>query len=145
MELSLKKMFLFLVTIPFALFFINSCRMNDEIGNSKLNDTLTADEFLNTSEKSDFILLDVRTPEEYSKGFIEKSINLNFYDTINFNSEIVKLNRNIPYLIYCRTDKRSGRTIELMKESGFREVHILKGGIVQWQKENKPLIIKNQK
>ncbi len=54
----------------------------------------------NNTENHNFIILDIRTQEEYESGHIQNSIMID-YHTDNFKNEIDKLNKNKTYLIYC--------------------------------------------
>lgn len=91
---------------------------------------------------SNFIVLDVRTPEEFAQGYLpEKTpLNLNFY-AADFREQLAQLDREKTYLVYCRTGNRSSQTVELMKELGFRRVYDLQGGIVAWQSADLPIKI----
>lgn len=80
------------------------------------------------------MILDVRTPLEFSSGCIRGSINLDFRST-SFADELDKLDRGNAYLVYCRTGVRSGRATALMKSLGFLELYDLAGGMVGWQRE----------
>lgn len=81
-----------------------------------------------------FIILDVRTPEEYSAGHLEKAINLNYYHA-TFRHELERLNRTKIYLIYCRSGIRSGRGWILMQEMGFQQAYNLVGGVEAWHQQ----------
>lgn len=89
-----------------------------------------------------FIVLDVRTPEEYAQGHLPEKTprNLDFY-AADFREQLAQLDREKTYLVYCRTGNRSGETMKLMKELGFRRVYDLKGGIVAWQSAGLPIKI----
>ncbi len=87
----------------------------------------------------DFIILDVRTPEEYKEGYIENALNINFYSD-EFNSELRKLDKDKAYLIYCRSGGRSGRTLNMMKQLGFKEVYNIQGGMVKWLYRENPVV-----
>lgn len=87
---------------------------------------------------SNFVLLDIRTPEEHGMGHIPGSHLLDFYGP-NFEAELGKLPRNAPILLYCRSGNRSGQAIRTMQSMGFTEVRHLAGGIVSWQAEARPL------
>src|SRR4030042_5480607 len=50
---------------------------------------------------ADFVIIDVRTPSEYSGSRIENAINVNHSDS-NFRDEISKQDRNKVSLAYCR-------------------------------------------
>jgi rhodanese-related sulfurtransferase len=89
--------------------------------------------------REDFVIIDVRTPEEYADGHIENAINLDYYSKA-FEDELNKLDRNKIYLIYCRSARRSGMALDTMKELGFTKVYNMLGGIIQWKAEGFPTI-----
>ena len=86
------------------------------------------------SEK-DFLIIDVRTAEEFEELRIPESINIDFYNPQNFIQELEKLDKSKSYYIYCRTGSRSANTCELMKEMGFSNSYNLLGGITEWKGE----------
>ncbi len=93
----------------------------------------------NNRDNPNFVILDVRTPEEFAEERIEDTINLDYYaDT--FEDELNKLDKNKPYVIYCRSGMRSGATLDLMKELGFKEVYNILGGIIAWKADVLPTI-----
>ena len=81
-----------------------------------------------------FIIIDVRTPEEFVEGHIEGAINIDFRSE-NFGGQIDELNRNNKYLIYCRSGNRSRGALEVMVEMDFKEVYHLLAGIIKWVDE----------
>ena len=66
---------------------------------------------------------------------------LDFYDPA-FATQIAELDRDVPYLLYCRSGNRSGQTIELMEQLGFTDVANLDGGILAWDDAGQPVVIK---
>jgi rhodanese-related sulfurtransferase len=93
---------------------------------------------LENKENSDFVVLDVRTLQEYQAGHLPGAIRIDFYSE-NFRAGLGKLDRDKTYLVYCRTSNRSGQAVSMMKEIGFRKVYHLIGGIVAWNGEDLPL------
>ena len=85
------------------------------------------------SEES--VIIDVRTDDEFSTGYIKGAVNIDFYKGNEFISEIEKLEKSKAYFIYCKSGARSGQTCELMKQKGFKKVYNLKGGILGWTGE----------
>jgi len=81
----------------------------------------------------DFVILDLRTPEEYKKEHIKNAKNLNYYSK-TFKNELNKLEKDKTYVIHCRSGGRSGKTAPIMKELGFNEVYDM-GGITQWKEQ----------
>ncbi len=88
---------------------------------------------------SDFVIIDVRTPEEFSEGYIEGAINIDFYSE-TFPDELNILDKNKTYLIYCLIGGRSGSALDIMEELNFREAYNMTGGIIQWQAEGFPTV-----
>lgn len=107
------------------------------IKNITLKEALTLIE--NNRDNPNFVILDVRTPEEFAEERIENTINLDYY-TDTFEDELNKLDKNKPYVIYCRSGMRSGVTLDLMKELGFKEVYNILGGILAWKADVLPTI-----
>ena len=95
--------------------------------------------FVKVLEKDNFQVLmqqksqviDVRTPEEYALGYIEGAILID-YKASDFQASISALNRNITYLIYCRSGNRSGKASKVMDSLGFKNIYDLKGGYMNW-------------
>jgi len=92
-------------------------------------------------ENSDFMIIDVRTPEEYSNGFIKGAENIDI-KSIDFANNIDKLDKKKTYLIYCKSGGRSSKAFEVMKSKGFANVYNMLGGITKWTNEKREIIIK---
>jgi len=84
-------------------------------------------------DEGDFIILDVRTSEEFKEQKLPNSINIDFYNPQNFIQELEKLDKNKSYYVYCKTGNRSATTCDLMKEMGFTKTYNLLGGISEWK------------
>jgi phage shock protein E len=63
-------------------------------------------------------VIDVRTPEETSLGYLEGS---QLFDIQNasFMDNLATLDPAADYYIYCRSGNRAGQAIEIMKQAGF--------------------------
>lgn len=72
------------------------------------------------------ILLDVRTPQEYSGGHIPGSINVPL-QTIDKVSSVTD-NKNTQIFVYCRSGGRSRQATNILKQMGYTKVKDL-GGI----------------
>lgn len=78
------------------------------------------------------IVLDVRTPEEFSAGHLANAININLEGS-DFTTEVSKLDKNATVAVYCRSGNRSGVATEQMAGLGFTDMYDMQGGIVEWQ------------
>ena len=84
--------------------------------------------------KSKIQVLDVRTPEEWKKGFIKDAIFDNFYDE-NFSEKSIKmLDKKQPVYVYCRSGGRSVKASKILLEKGFQNVINIEGGYLSWEK-----------
>ena len=92
----------------------------------------------NRAGSAGFIILDVRTPEEFAEGHLSGAMNLNVLGP-DFERQVGTLDREKSYLVYCRTGNRSARAIQAMDRLGFRSVYHMFEGIVAWQKKGFPL------
>lgn len=93
-------------------------------------DPATAAEYI---EDANAVLLDIRTPEEFTEARIDGAVNIDFYAD-DFEAKIADLDRATPYVVYCRSDNRSGQAMELFRELEFDEVREIDGGIVAWMR-----------
>lgn len=89
-------------------------------------------------DNPDFVILDVRTEEEYSQGHLKDSSNID-YNSETFVEEIGELDETKTYLVYCRTGRRSDAAAEKMAETGIVNIYHLQGGITEWQDEGFPV------
>lgn len=83
-------------------------------------------------------VVDVRTPEEFSEGYIKGAVNIDWTGD-GFEAKVSKLDKNKPAFVYCRSGKRSSAAANKMRSLGFKEVYDLDGGILEWESENLPL------
>jgi rhodanese-related sulfurtransferase len=90
-------------------------------------------------DNPNFVLIDVRTPEEFSGGHIEGAININ-YNEGSFVGDLNRLDKEKTYLIYCRTGRRSVDTLNIMKRLGFKTVYRIAGDITRWKSQGLPVV-----
>ena len=86
------------------------------------------------SSSDDFVILDIRTSEEFAAGKIEDSINIDFYAT-DFREQLDGLDKDTHYLVYCNSGNRSGQALPIFEDLGFAEVDNLSTGITGWHNE----------
>ena len=92
------------------------------------------DEAAELMEKENgFILLDVRTKEEYESGHIPHSINLPLGD-IGSSSISILPDKSQMILVYCRSGNRSRQASEKLVKFGYTSVVEI-GGINSWKGE----------
>lgn len=123
----------FIIYSAFCLILFNSCKQSSA-QKSSLSPTEFADKI---KELPDAIILDVRTPGEFSEGHIKNATNLDWNGT-TFLTEIEKMDKSKPILVYCLSGGRSGEAASKMRSIGFEQVYELSGGMMKWKGEKMP-------
>tara|TARA_B100000287_G_scaffold169449_1_gene159845 strand:+ start:638 stop:1249 length:612 start_codon:yes stop_codon:yes gene_type:complete len=88
------------------------------------------------------IIIDVRTPEEFNKGHLRNSLNVNWFDE-NFDENLKIFNKDLPVFVYCLSGGRSSKANEKIQSLGFENVYELDGGILEWRKNKLPEALLN--
>ena len=118
----------------FFLLLVCSCQIFES---NEINEI--SDAQFNEIQDSDYILVDVRTIEEYESGHIQDAINFDFYSE-SFQKEILSIDKSASIVLYCRTQNRSIKTANYLKENGYKEITVLEGGITSWVKNGNDLV-----
>ncbi len=89
---------------------------------------------------STVLVLDVRTPEEYTGqlGHIDHALLIPVQELEKRIGELEEY-KGKTVLAVCRTGRRSGSATDLLKEKGFT-VKNVEGGMVKWNEENLPVV-----
>jgi rhodanese-related sulfurtransferase len=103
------------------------------IGQDTTGSAISQQKFKKLIKKKNSVVIDVRTPEEYQAGFIASATNLNVMDSLNFLNTMATLDKKKKYLLYCKSGRRSGKALLMMKNMGFQNIRHLKGGITEWK------------
>lgn len=88
------------------------------------NGFLTKESIKDIQEKNNYVILDVRTKEEYNEKHIVDSI-LIPYDEIS--DKTVNIDKDKTILVYCRSGKRATTAVEKLKRLGYTAYNM--GGI----------------
>ena len=89
-------------------------------------------------KKSKFIvIIDVRTAEEFAMGHLKSAQNIDIRQPDAY-SKLDKLNPKTTYLVYCRTNHRSGMAVDYMIQKGFKSVYQMMDGFPGWAANNLP-------
>ena len=131
--------------IIIMLFMISSCQQKEaensasesieyRVQETKIENITAIEAAKILKENLDMMILDIRTPEEYTSGHIPASINID-YKAENFESELKKLDRSKSYLMHCRSGRRSTAALDTFSKLGFEHIIHIDDGILGWNKE----------
>jgi rhodanese-related sulfurtransferase len=89
-------------------------------------------------DNPNYIILDVRTPTEFSGGHVKCAKNVD-YRAEDFQKQLENMDKNKKYLVYCGAGFRGLRAIKLMKKLDFMEVYNISGGFKKWNAMKLPV------
>ena len=121
------------------LFFCLSCKQEQTKGEIQV---VSADEMKELLAVEDIQLVDVRTPGEYEEGYIANFQNIDFMSP-TFEEDILKLDKEKPVILYCKSGGRSAKCAEKMAEAGFVKIYDLEGGITKWMHGGNDVVVAN--
>lgn len=84
------------------------------------------------------VVLDVRTPSEFTEGHIRGARNIDI-NGASFDESLRALDTSVSYIVNCQSGRRSSRAVSLMHERGFTKATNLAGGIEEWKKAGFPV------
>jgi len=124
----MKKKALYII-IPLIVFVVgfNLFKSGKPAQQSSSSCILSAKEFVD-ADKSDIIIVDVRTPNEFASGHIQNAVDIDI-NSRNFKDEMNKLDKNKTYYVYCKSGIRSRSAVGYMTQSGFKNVCDVDGGL----------------
>ena len=121
----MKYILMLAIVIGGLFMFMQNGSANQKMSYEELQNKLNA--------KENFVLLDVRTQEEFDAGHIPTAILLP-YDEINLKAATVLPDKEKKIVLYCRSGRRSAIAKKALVELGYKDVKDF-GGISRWQGE----------
>jgi thioredoxin len=85
-------------------------------------------------------ILDARLPEEYAQNHLAGAVTFNVNNQADFDKESAKLDKDKPVFIYSIANGRSGKLAKDLRDTGFKDVTELPGGLSKWIGLGKPVI-----
>ena len=123
-----------LVFLLLAVMILTACGQDKENDQGAVYVNITAEEakqIMDTEEG--YIILDVRTQEEYDQGHIPGAILIS-HEEIAEKAEDVLTDKDQLILVYCRSGRRSKIAAEALVELGYTNIKEF-GSIIDWPYE----------
>ena len=123
-----------LLIIALAVMLLTACGQANENPKEAIYMNINAEEAKKIMDtESDYIILDVRTQEEYDEAHIPGAIVIpNTEIEARAESELPDKDQMI--LVYCRSGRRSKLAADILVELGYTNIYEF-GGIVDWPYE----------
>lgn len=85
------------------------------------------------ADTNNFVIVDVRTPEEFQQGHVPNAINIALSEIID-NPAILTFSKGKPIILYCRSGYRAGKAADALKNHGYQNLRHLDGDMQGWLK-----------
>ena len=123
-----------LIFLLLAVLFLTACGQAKENDQEAVYVNITAEEAKQIMDREEgYIILDVRTQEEYDQGHIPGAIVIS-HEEIAEKAEEVLTDKDQLILVYCRSGRRSKIAAEALVELGYTNIKEF-GGIIDWPYE----------
>ena len=117
-----------------AVMLLTACGQASENDQEAVYVNITAEEAKAIMDSEEgYIILDVRTQEEYDQGHIPGAIVIS-HEEIAEKAEEVLTDKDQLILVYCRSGRRSKIAAEALVELGYTNIREF-GGIIDWPYE----------
>lgn len=121
-----------MLLISLSLFGLTAC--DGENKKTSTYEQITAEKAKSIMDtKTDYIIIDARTQEEFAEGHIENAILIPEYE-IAVRAEKELPDKDTLILVYCRSGRRSKIASEELVKLGYTNVKEF-GGIIDWPYE----------
>jgi len=112
-----------LIILVFLLFGCNS--ISKEVSNLDALDIM--------HKEKDYIILDVRTIQEYNMGHINNALSIPHLELENRIEEL-KDYKNTIIFVYCNSNARSKVAKQILENHNFKRIYLLYEGYSEWEK-----------
>ena len=123
-----------LIFLLLAVLLLTACGQYKENNQGAVYVNITAEEAKQLMDSEEgYIILDVRTQEEYDQGHIPGATQIS-HEEIAEKAEGALTDKNQLILVYCRSGRRSKLAAEALVELGYTNIKEF-GGIIDWPYE----------
>jgi len=119
-----------LLTLVAGALFVSSCNSSSD-ADITVAPTVFSEKII---ANPNALILDVRTPQEFAEGHIDKAQNID-WNAGEFEQMMQAVPREQEILLYCKGGGRSAGALVKLQEMGFTNITELKGGMMAWNNE----------
>lgn len=95
--------------------------------------TVQATQLINSRHAA---IVDIRTPDEFSKGSLPNARNI---PVEKLGSRVGELKKDKPVIVVCANGKNANSAAADLRSRGIAEVYVLAGGLAAWRDAGLPL------
>lgn len=129
-----------LIAMLFVAFTASACNLSEKTAEGYENAEIGhVHQHWSMGDKSPipFVLIDVRTPEEYAEGHIQGA---KLIPVQELQTRLNEIPKDKQVYVYCRSGKRSAKAAGILAGTGFTNIENVLGGITAWQQSGYPTV-----
>lgn len=97
-----------------------------------------ASTLLQQVEQKEWLLIDVRSPQEYAQGHIPGALNMP-HDRIDDYLAQLGDAKHKPIIVYCQSGRRARMVMDTLRMQAFKDVSHLEGDMMGWRDAGMPI------
>ena len=122
-----------LLMILMVALMMTGCAVSSDQTENNYRQITMSEAFVLMDEEVDYIILDVRTPEEYKEKHISSAINIP-NEIIGTEAPTELPDKELLIFVYCRSGNRSKQAAQKLADLGYTNIVEI-GGINEWPGE----------
>lgn len=127
----MKRALIFILVVLLSIGVFAGCSSENDKNTENTYKQITSAEAKDLMDSEEnYIILDVRTEEEFAEGHIKDAILIPDYE-IGEKAESVLTNKEQLILVYCRSGRRSKNAASELAALGYTNIQEF-GGIIDW-------------
>ncbi len=87
--------------------------------------------------KHNYVILDVRSADEFAQGHIEGAINIPHYAVLDHINQLKDIEK--PIVVHCRSGKRAWKAEQMLMDNQVTNLLHLQGDMLEWVDKSLPL------
>lgn len=131
--INMKRFFSMFLSVLLCLLGFAGCNQSQNVEKITYEQITAAKAKTLMDSETNYIILDVRTEEEFNKSHIEGAILIPDYEIGEMAESILK-DKNQLILVYCRSGRRSKNASSELATMGYTNIKEF-GGIIDWPYE----------
>ena len=113
-----------IVLLSILVLILTACNNEEVKDNLLASGKIDCNDIETIKSYADYLIIDVRTPEEYNEGHLDNAINIEYQDIV-LKLEEKNISKSMPIIVYCKSGGRSKQAFESLEGNGFTHVYDL--------------------
>ncbi len=134
----IMRKLLLITSLLFAAGLVSAVYWSEDAEADGIRKVAATPYLLEKVKADEWLLIDVRSPQEYAEGHIPGAINMP-HEQIDDYVEQLSDARDKPIIIYCRSGRRASIAMQMLEAEAFTDINHLEGDMLGWTAAGLPV------